>query len=202
MGENPDNTVRPIFLDGVDVGSGDQFDDAVPIHAAKASLAASPLPAGARLGILHHRFPRFHWVRVHGPRGFPEIQQYAPHIRILHAQRTIQIPGVGDAALAAAGFIGRNARLQERIVQTLHLPGDDAVFHVDLPGASARAIHAVRAANHLVVLPAVAVKLFPTAQRGVALVLDPRENFVRFHRWPLFPITEFVYRPRGAAVRR
>ena len=45
----------------------------------------------------------------------------------------------------------------------LRLPGDDAALDVDLPGARARAIHAVRGTHDLVVRPAVAIGVLPGA---------------------------------------
>src|ERR1035441_8160530 len=109
-----------------------------------------------------------------GASRFPAIQQSAAHIRILHPQRAVQIPGKRDAALASTRFIGRQSRLQARIVNGLHLPRDDAVFDADLPTAGPCAVDSVRAPNDLVMLPAVAIELLPIAQRGILFVFYTR----------------------------
>src|SRR5262245_24510543 len=50
-----------------------------------------------------------------------------------------------------------------RIVGLLSLPGNDAAFDVDLPGAGPRAVRAVGRAYDLVVLPALAISVFPAS---------------------------------------
>jgi hypothetical protein len=45
----------------------------------------------------------------------------------------------------------------------LHLPRDDAILDIHLPGAATRAIHTMGTANDLVVLPTIAIELFPLA---------------------------------------
>ena len=57
---------------------------------------------------------------------------------ILHAQRAVEIPTVRNASLASARLVRRDAGFEERIVQPLHFPGDDAVLDVDVPRAAAR----------------------------------------------------------------
>ena len=109
-----------------------------------------------------------------GPGGPPEVQERPTNVGVLHAQRTVEIPGKRDAALAAARLVGRQTAFEAGVIEPLHLPGHDAVLHVDLPRASARAVDAVRAADDLVVLPAVPVELLPTPQARVGFILDPR----------------------------
>src|SRR5262249_27837313 len=103
----------------------------------------------------------------------PQVEQRAARVRVLHAQRRVEVPGVRDATLAAARLVGREPALEHRVVEPLHLPRDDAVLHVDVPRAAAGAVDAVRRAHDAVVLPAVAVDLLPRAELRVAPVLDP-----------------------------
>src|SRR6516164_480149 len=57
----------------------------------------------------------------------------------------------------------RHARARTRIVGLLRFPSNDAALDIDLPTASTRAIHAMRRADDLVVLPALPVALLPRA---------------------------------------
>ena len=52
----------------------------------------------------------------------------------------------------------RKIRPRARIVRLLGFPGDDPTLHIDLPGAGAGAVGAVRRAHDFVVLPALAVE--------------------------------------------
>src|SRR5581483_2671580 len=123
-------------------------------------------------------------VFVLGPRLFPQIDQRSTHVRILHSQRAVQVPRVRNPALTSARFVRGKAVFEQWIVKSLHLPGDDAVLYMDLPGTAARAVHTVRRADDFVVLPAVAIKLLPAAQLGINLVPDPRDRVSRFHHSP------------------
>src|ERR1019366_5865644 len=96
----------------------------------------------------------------------------------------VEIPGVGNSALAAPRLIGGKAAFEQRIIHPLHLPGEVAALNGDLPGAAAGTIHAVRAADDLVVLPAVAIELLPTAPLGIDFVPDPRDRVSRLHCSP------------------
>src|SRR5581483_6214523 len=109
------------------------------------------LKAPALFGVVHDGGPGLDGILVCTARALPEIDQCAAHVRILHAQWRIEVPGVGDAALAAARLIRREAVLERGIIESLHLPGDDPVLDVDLPRAGAGAIHAVGRADDLVV---------------------------------------------------
>src|SRR5205823_13415122 len=104
-------------------------------------------------------------------------------------QRTIEIPGVGNAALAASRLIRRQTGFQRWIVEPLHLPRDDSILHEDLPRAAACAVHTMRAADDLVVLPPISVELLPRAQFRPDLVFDPGQDSVsvaiRLHRTAL-----------------
>ena len=77
----------------------------------------------------------------------PEVGEHAPDVRVLDPDRAVDVPGGRDAPLAAARLVGRQLRLEQRVVGRLHLPGDDAVLDVDHPGAAAGAVDAVRRAN-------------------------------------------------------
>src|ERR1044071_5724857 len=103
----------------------------------------------------------------------PKVHQYAAQIGILDAERTIDVPGVDDPALAPARFIKRQAGFELGVIERLHFPCDNSVLDVNHPRAPARTIHAVRAADDLVVLPAVPVELLPEARLGLHDVFDP-----------------------------
>ena len=62
------------------------------------------------------------------------------------------------------GKVGPRAR----VVRLLCLPGDDAALHIDLPATGAGAVGAMRRAHDLVVLPALAIAVFP----GPRLICD------------------------------
>src|SRR5579863_3289427 len=109
------------------------------------------------------RTPGLHRIGMLAFRFVPQVEQRAAYIWIFHSDRAVDIPGGGDAALAAARLIGRQTAFEQRIVGLLHLPGDNPVLHVDRPGAAAGAVDAVRAAYDVVVRPAVTVELFPLA---------------------------------------
>ena len=79
-------------------------------------------------------------------------------------------------ALATARLVGGEPASSSGVVGRLRLPGDDAVLDVDVPGAAAGAVDAVRAAHHVVVLPAVAVELLPAPLVGIDDVLDPAHS--------------------------
>src|SRR5262249_31027009 len=68
-----------------------------------------------------------------------------------------------SAARTTARLMVRHARARTRIVGLLRFPSNDAALDVDLPTASTRAIHAMRGAYDLVVLPALPVALLPRA---------------------------------------
>ena len=106
----------------------------------------------------------------------PELQQRAAHVRVLHAQRRVRVPGERRAARAAARLVLGHVGAVGRVVGLLGLPGDDPVLDVDLPRARAGAVDAVRRAHDLVVLPAPPVGGLPRAvarrQRAPAVARD------------------------------
>ncbi len=122
----------------------------------------------------------------------PKIEQGAANIRILHADRAVEIPGVRNAALATTWLVRRETIFEQRIIERLHLPGDDALLDVDVPTAAARAVDAMCAANHFIVLPAVAIKLFPRARLRTDQVFDPVHYFVLPTSSSLTPRSRFL----------
>ena len=111
-----------------------------------------------------------------GSSALPKIHQDSAQVGILHTQRAVNVPGVHNPALAAAWLVQWQAALQFRVVERLHFPSDDAVLDVDHPRATAGAVDPVRASYDFIVLPAVAIELFPKAQLWIDDILDPAQN--------------------------
>src|SRR3990172_8856889 len=135
--------------------------------------SAGSLPSRPCRGVCGQSFPRLDRVPMRFPGAFPEIEQRPSNVGVLHPQGAIEVPGVGNAPLASTGFVGRQPGFERRVIQPLHFPGYDPVLHIDLPGTAPRAVHPVGAADDLVVLPAIAVKLLPTSQFRLGLIFDP-----------------------------
>ncbi len=136
-----------------------------------------PLPraswtAGALLRVVLRSTPRPRSGRARAGLA-PEVREHAADVRVLDPDRAVDVPGGRDAALAAARLVRRQARLEQRVVERLHLPRDDPVLDVDHPGAAARAVDAVGRADRVVVLPAVPIELLPLAGLRLDEVLDP-----------------------------
>src|SRR5690606_20490095 len=102
------------------------------------------------------------------PRLAPQLQQPAAHQRVFHPVAGIQVPGIAGAARTAPRLMVRQVRPGARIVGLLGFPGDDPALHIDLPGTRPGAVHAMRGAHDLVVLPALAVAVLPAAVLGGA----------------------------------
>ena len=162
-GREARDAVGPIFLDGVDVRGGDHLHQLGPVRTAQAALPARVLVGGARLGIGLDRSPSLDRVVVGTARITPQVEQDAARVWVLHANRRVQIPTERDAPLTPARLVGGKRRIDLRVIERLHLPGDDPLLDVDVPRAAARAVHAMRAAHHLVVLPPVSIELLPGA---------------------------------------
>ncbi len=182
IGEKPAIRSGPMFLDGVHHRSGDNLQDGIPVGASQTAFAARLLPPLSRFGTLHQTGPGIDRIVVVSPCAAPQVDQCAANVRVLHTQRAIEIPTGGDATLTAAWFVGRNARLQGRIVEPLHLPGDDSVLDMDVPGTPARAVHAVSAPHDLVVLPSITIELFPLTTLWVDLVPNPGDRVLSAHQ--------------------
>ena len=172
-GRKARNAIRPMLLDRIDHRCGDDLDGSRPIDAAQPPLATCSLPAFASFGVLDETLPGIDRVGVIGTGLLPQIQQRSPNVGILHTQWAVEIPTERDASLATTRFIRRQSRFEPGIVQPLHLPGDDAVLDVNVPSASTRAIHAMRAAHDFVVLPAVPVELFPLTAAWIDFIAHP-----------------------------
>ena len=158
-----DDAVRPVLLDGVDVGRRDHAVDLVPAAAHEAAQAALLLPLAARIRVLDDGGPGIDRAPGHGQGSAPVLEQPAAHHGVFDAVGAVQVPAVAGAARAAARLVVGQVGARARVVGLLGLPGHDAALDVDLPRARARAVHAVRGAHHLVMRPAVAVGVFPGA---------------------------------------
>ncbi len=157
-----DHTVGAVSLGRVNVRSGDDFVDLIPIRAHESPEPAHLLVVAPLGVVLHDGCPRLNRA-VLEPRRAPVLQQAAAHHRMLDAVRAVQIPAVGSAASTTTRLVVRHVPARARVVGLLRLPRDDAAFDVDLPRARTCAVHAVGAAHDLVMRPAVAIGVFPRA---------------------------------------
>ncbi|MNW66244.1 hypothetical protein D3C74_446930 [compost metagenome] len=73
------------------------------------------------------------------------------------------------------------------IVGLLRFPGHEAVFDVNLPATRAGTVHAVGGSHNFVVLPALAIAVFPVAVGVHHLTVPVGEGFAF-----LFEITEAI----------
>ncbi len=174
----PDDAVRPPGLDRRDVGRGDDLGHLVPRRTDKAAASAQALIAARPVGILDDRAPSRD--RVHGPaRLAPQPHQRPAHHRVFEAAGAVEIPAVRGAARAAARLVVGHVGAGAGVIGLLRLPGDDPALDVDLPAARAGAIDAVGRAHDLVVLPALAVALFPFAVFAADLAEPAGERLPR-----------------------
>ena len=171
-GRKAEDAVRPVRLGGIGVGGGDDLVRLVPFRPHKAAMAAQPRVAVTLRRGFDDALPGRH-RRHRDARLAPQLHQTRADQRVLHPVAGIEIPAVRGAARTAARFMVRQVRPGARIVGLLRLPGDDAALDVDLPGAGAGAVRAVGRAHDLVVLPALAIAVFPTAvlRRGDAVTV-------------------------------
>ncbi|MNO86209.1 hypothetical protein D3C76_776030 [compost metagenome] len=103
--------------------------------------------------------------RLQAAPGFtPQLEQRLAHLGVLEAVGAVDVPAVAGATRAATGFVVGQVVARARVIGLLGFPGDQAVLHVDLPGARAGAVHPVGGAHDLVVLPARAVDVLPVAR--------------------------------------
>src|SRR5512146_985447 len=103
----------------------------------------------------------------------PRIQQHTAHIWIFDTQRAVHIPGEDNPPGTPTRFIERQIRLEPGIIDGLHFPGDDSIFHVHEPRTSAHATHPVGTADYCVMLPSVTVEILPGTSLGIDQVFDP-----------------------------
>ncbi|OPZ83967.1 MAG: hypothetical protein BWY76_02047 [bacterium ADurb.Bin429] len=169
-----DQPVGAMCLHGVDVRGGDELIHLIPGAAAEAAFSTRLLVAPARLRIGDNGLPGGdRIIRVRALRRAPEIEQHPARVWVFDAQGTIHVPGVGDTALASAGLVWWKLTVNHRIVKRLHLPGDNPILDVYIPTAPASTVHAMRAAEHPVIGPAVAVEIFPLPLLWGEDVLNP-----------------------------
>src|SRR5262249_18790343 len=91
--------------------------------------------------------------------------------------RAVQVPAIRCSARAAAWLVVRHTGPRARIIGLLCFPGDDAAFDIDLPAASSRAVHTVRRAHDLVVLPSQPIAVLPFAVFLTRLAVAVGEGF-------------------------
>jgi hypothetical protein len=156
-----ENAVRAIFLDGMDVGRGDDFLHFFPVGAHEATQATHGGVFLALVFVSLNRRPCLDRVLSGLALGAVQVKQTAADQRVLDALRAVQIPGERRATLATARLMVRQVFAGTRIVGLLHFKGNQAVLDENLPRTATGAVHAVRGANHLVMRPAMTVGIFP-----------------------------------------
>ena len=167
-----DHAVRAELLDGVDVGRGDDLVDLVPAGTDETAHAALALVALGLDRVADDAGPGLD--RRQGLACFaPESQQGFTDLGVFKAVGTVDVPAVAGAARAATRFVVGQVVTGTRVVGLLGFPGDQAVLHVDLPGARPGAVHPVGGAHDLVVLPARAVDVLPVTRflAGLAMTV-------------------------------
>src|SRR5690606_36428666 len=154
------DAVRPILLDGIGVGRGDNLGDFIPVRPHQSTPAAPGHPTGTGLGILHNGSPGSH--RRHGLTGFPPgLQETGTAHGILDTGTGVEIPAIAGAPGTASGFVVGQVRAGTGIVGLLGFPGDDPTFHINLPGAGAGTVHPMGGADDLVSGPTLSVSVLP-----------------------------------------
>ena len=154
--------IRAVILDGVGIGGGDDLVHLVPAGAHKAALAALGFVLRGDFRRLADPLPG-----LNRPQRFaqlaPVLHQHPAHHRVLHPLRRIHIPAIRRPTRTTARLVVGQIWPRARIVGLLRLPGDQPVFDVHLPTARPGAVHPMRGAHDLVVLPALAVSVLPLA---------------------------------------
>ncbi len=168
-----EHAVGSILLGGIETGGSDYLQHLIPTGAPEAALAPGLLNTDSLLLIRNNGLPGLCRIGVSSFGLAPQVDKSSTDIRIFDANRAVDVPGGRHASLAATRLIRWDVATQERVVGLLHLPRDNPVLDVDGPRTPAGAIHAVGRANDVVVLPAVAVELFPVTRFGVYEVLNP-----------------------------
>ena len=158
----PDDPVRSPFAGGVGIGRGDDLVDLVPCRADESAMATNLDVVTTLRRIFLDRGPGTDG-RLHHPFLAPLPDQPSAHQGILHPVGRIHVPAVAGTTRTAARLVIGQVRSGARVVGLLGFPGDDAALDVDLPGAGARAVHAMGGSDDLVVLPALAIGVFPVA---------------------------------------
>ena len=155
-----EHAVGPVSLHRVGVGRSDDLVDLIPGRAHETPEPALLDVGAALLRAFHDRLPGRH--RGHRrARLAPQSEQPRADQRIFHPVAGIEVPGVARSPRAAARLVVGKLGPRAGVIGLLRLPGDDAAFDVDLPRARAGAVGAMRGADDLVVLPALAVAVLP-----------------------------------------
>src|SRR5690606_15635944 len=172
-----DDAIGSVLLDGVNVRGCDDFIYLVPVGPHESAESAARLVGFELVGVLNDRAPGFYgFARL--TRLTPQADQRAAHQRILQTIGAVQVPGIARAALTTARFMIGQIVARTRIVGLLRFPRDNAALHVDLPRARTSAVHAMRGSYDLVVLPALAVGVFPSAVLPRRHAMSVRELLV------------------------
>ena len=153
-----EDPIGPMLLDRVHVSGSDQLIDFGPGGPDEPALSPCTLVTAARLRIADDRRPGIDRVVVQQAGSTIGLEEDPSHVRVAHPRWRVGVPGEGCPARAAARLVLGAIGTDGRVVGLLRLPGDDAVLDVHLPGARPGAVHAVRAAYHLVMTPAVPVE--------------------------------------------
>ena len=146
-----------VFLGCINHRGGNDFEGFFPGGASQPALASGFLVIGADIDIFNDSLPSIYRVGIALASRSPCISKDTTDIGVFYSDGTINVPGEGNSALATARLVGGQALIEVRIVQSLHLPCDDTVLDIHLPGAATSAVNPVCATDNLVVLPAVTV---------------------------------------------
>jgi hypothetical protein len=119
------------------------------------------LESPAFVGIACNILPGLDRIAVGGKCLSPELQKGGADEGVFETDRTVGVPGKCRAPRTSPGFVIRESLAAIWIVGGLGLPDDDPVFYIDIPGAGAGAIDTVGGAHLFIVLPPVAIKMFP-----------------------------------------
>ena len=171
--------VRTVLFYRVEKRRGDELRHLVPIRAHEAAHAARRLVALLLRRIVGDAAPRLKRRLMALPRLAPKLRKVAPEIRVLDAQRAVEIPRERSAARTATRLKVRHIGRSLGIVKCLILPSHEAVLHIDVPAARPRAVHAVRRTHPLVERPAVAVHVLPVASTFMNLLVPARRPLLR-----------------------
>ena len=152
-GRKAHHPVRTVMLDGVGVGSRDDFGGGVPVGPHEAAQAAHALVTAGTSGGFDDMGPGRDGVQLLAV-FFPHGHQLATDHRVLDPLCRVDVPAVGSAPRTATRLVVGQIRACTRVVGLLGLPGDQPALHVDLPAARARTVHTMGGTCDLVVLPA------------------------------------------------
>ena len=182
-----DNAIRAMLFGGVDIGGANQLVDFVPAGTHEPAHAAAGLVLNGFLGIFHDGSPGLHRIAVLRLRRPPQLHQVLAHQRVLQPVGAVHVPGVTGTARAATRLVVGQVRAGTGVVSLLGFPGDQTILDVDLPAAGAGAVDAVGGTHDLVMLPALAVAVFPLAADVVGFAVAVGERLA-----PLPEVVQFV----------